>query len=508
MEYHLTKKTIKGTRCALDTCSEQAVDIDLTLPDYCPDIERILSCTLDPKVYMCSVSGDRLSIEGGACVRILYLDGDRGCLRTYEATRPFSESLPLKGDVADCTVSAQAKPEYINCRALSPRKLSLHGAFSLCAKVTVPCEISCCGYEDGGDLQVKSERLTASSLCGLCSDVFPVQEDVPVSAKSGISSLLSCRVNAKITEVKAIRGKIMLSAELRPEIMALCGVEKPEAECMSYSVPVSRVIDCEGVTEDAVIDSELSVLSADVRLSDDAPDGAPLLLLDAKLCFNALCYEEKDLDVLCDAFSTERETVLKEEPFSCRSGIICRSFTDVGKANVGVDDEIGRVIDVHCEKLTASVVQHDSSMQIFSKLCVGILYENGEGEKRCVERDAEFSYTPDTEGCGEVLRLKACLDSLSYRLTDSRHIELRAELLYRMTLCRRVSCTAVTAVSADDDAPARSKDSALILYYTDADDTVWDISKRFCSRPDDVIAENGLENDSVDGGVMLLIPTA
>ena len=86
MEYHLTKKSINTVRCALDTAVEQAVDIDLTLPDYCPDIERILSCTLMPQIYMSNVSGDRLSVEGGATVRILYLDGNKGCMRSYEYT--------------------------------------------------------------------------------------------------------------------------------------------------------------------------------------------------------------------------------------------------------------------------------------------------------------------------------------------------------------------------------------------------------------------------------------
>lgn len=508
MEYHLTKKSITGTRCALDTAAEQAVDIDLTLPDYCPDIERILSCTLDPKIYMYNISGDRLNVEGGSCVRILYVDGDRGCLRSYEYTQPFSESLPLKGDVSDCTISVEAKPEYINCRALSPRKLSLHGAFSLCAKVCVPGEISYCAYEDGGDLQTKSESMTASNLTGLCSESFSVQEDVPVSAKSGISAVLGCRMNVKMTELKAIRNKIMLSMELKLELMVLCGVENPETECMSYSIPASRVIDCEGVTEESVIDSELNVLSADVRLSDDTADGSGLLLTDTKLCFSALCWEEKEIDVLSDAFSTDHEVTTREEPFSCRSTTACRSYTDVVKAVVGVDEEIGRVIDVHCVKLSASAVQNDSGTVIYTKLCAGVLYENSEGEKRYVERDAEFSYQPDTGDCTEVLRLKASLDSLSYRLTDSRHLELRAELVYRMTLCRRVNCMALTSVGADDDEPVRARDGSLILYYTDSGESVWDISKRFSSRPADIIAENELDGDSVDGGVMLLIPTA
>ena len=40
------------------------------------------------------------------------------------------------------------------------------------------------------------------------------------------------------------------------------------------------------------------IICAAVRLSDDSPDGSRLLLLDAKLCFNALCYEEKEIDIL------------------------------------------------------------------------------------------------------------------------------------------------------------------------------------------------------------------
>lgn len=508
MEYHLTKKSINTVRCALDTAVEQAVDIDLTLPDYCPDIERILSCTLMPQIYMSNVSGDRLSVEGGATVRILYLDGNKGCMRSYEYTQPFSQSIPLKGDVPDCAVSVEAKPEYMNCRALSPRKLSLHGAFSLCAKVEEACESPYYTYEDGDDLQVKSEQIAASSLCGLCTESFSVQEDVSVNAKSGISSLLTYRLTARITELKTIHDKIMFNADLKLELMYLCGVDKPETECMSYNIPISRVVDCEGAAENSVVDGELSVMSADVRLSDDAADGSQLLLLDAKLCFTARCYEEREISVLSDAFSVDRDVQAREEPFSCRTGVICRTYTDVEKTNIGVEDEIGKVIDVHCVKVNTTVAAQGGNTVLHTKLCAGVIYENTDGEIRYAERDAEFSYTPDREGCEEIVRSMTCVDSLSYRLTDSRHMELRAELTFRLTLCCRRSCTVLTSVTADDDAPEREKNGALILYFTDSDDSVWDISKRFCSRPQDVIAENDLQGDSIEGGMMLMIPTA
>ena len=507
MEYHLTKKTISRLRYAADTVTEQAVDMDLSLPDYCPDIERILSCTLIPEVNMTNVSGDRLNIEGSSCARVVYLDGDRS-IRVYEYRTPFSESLPMKGESPDGVVYVDAKPEYLNCRALSPRKLSLHGAFSLGVRIAIKDDQVYYACDDSDELQTKSDTLAVSTLCGLSSESFSVQEDISVSGKSDISTLISHRLSARITDMKAIQNKIMLNAELKLDLMYLSGIENPTLECMSYSLPVSRVVDCEGVDENAVIDGELSVMSSDVHLSDDALDGSSVLSLDARLCFNTLCYADSEIEVLSDAFSTQKDAQVQTEPFSCNSGVLCRSFTDTGKATIALEEEIGKILDVHCEKLTASYMTADDGVMINAKMTVGIYFENQENETRYVERDAEFGFRPDTGGNTEILRLRVSADSLSYRLKDSSSIEIRAEMCYRLTVCRRISCAAVSSVSVDDDAPRRAQDSTLILYYADDGDRVWDIAKRFCSRPADIIAENDLEGETIGAGMMLMIPTA
>ena len=51
MEYNLSKHNISYANNFLDTVNEQIVDVDITLPDYCPDIEKILKCNLIPKIY-------------------------------------------------------------------------------------------------------------------------------------------------------------------------------------------------------------------------------------------------------------------------------------------------------------------------------------------------------------------------------------------------------------------------------------------------------------------------
>lgn len=55
---------------------EQSVDSDLTLPDYCPDILRILKCTVTPRVTGSQVSGERITVDGTVLVRLIYVGED------------------------------------------------------------------------------------------------------------------------------------------------------------------------------------------------------------------------------------------------------------------------------------------------------------------------------------------------------------------------------------------------------------------------------------------------
>ncbi len=50
MEFNQENRSFCTPSAVLDTVAEQLADVDLTLPDYCPDIEKILKCTLTPKI--------------------------------------------------------------------------------------------------------------------------------------------------------------------------------------------------------------------------------------------------------------------------------------------------------------------------------------------------------------------------------------------------------------------------------------------------------------------------
>ena len=48
MEYTLKRAEYTDSTILFDGCQEQPLDLDISLPDYCPDIQRILKCQVMP----------------------------------------------------------------------------------------------------------------------------------------------------------------------------------------------------------------------------------------------------------------------------------------------------------------------------------------------------------------------------------------------------------------------------------------------------------------------------
>ena len=74
MELKVSHDTVSINEVIFEGSAEQPVDLDINLPDYCPDISRILKCRLMPAVSVRQITGDRLQVEGKTQVVILYVD--------------------------------------------------------------------------------------------------------------------------------------------------------------------------------------------------------------------------------------------------------------------------------------------------------------------------------------------------------------------------------------------------------------------------------------------------
>ena len=96
---------------------------EYTLPDYFPDIKRILHVFSEVRKTGMYVSDDKIEYDGCINCGVLYRGEDKS-LRCAEFKTEFSDAVSLKGVSVDvCDLSLCAK--NITLRALTPRKVSL-----------------------------------------------------------------------------------------------------------------------------------------------------------------------------------------------------------------------------------------------------------------------------------------------------------------------------------------------------------------------------------------------
>ena len=81
MDYMLNREALAAGEVLYDGSQEQPVDLDISLPDYCPDIQRILKCQVYPRITGRNIIGDRVELEGTYNVKVFYLDAGGTTLR-------------------------------------------------------------------------------------------------------------------------------------------------------------------------------------------------------------------------------------------------------------------------------------------------------------------------------------------------------------------------------------------------------------------------------------------
>ena len=134
MDLKLNREMLSMTRTILDASCEQAVEKDFLLPDYYPDIFRVLKCVITPTVQSHSINGGKLSFDTKA--RIASVDSEALSLTRKETGileylmlnqgRPVSQEELIE-HVWDSTVNCFSNAARVHMSSLRKKLRSALG---------------------------------------------------------------------------------------------------------------------------------------------------------------------------------------------------------------------------------------------------------------------------------------------------------------------------------------------------------------------------------------------
>lgn len=510
MDYSVKKEEISINESIFEGCSEQPVDLDFSLPDYCPDIQKILKCQIDPRITGRNISGDRLDVEGIAIINLIYLDAEKLTVHCCEHTSPYSASFNLKTTPQDAIIFAKTKVEYVNCRAVSQRRLEIHGAFSVCAKVSCRIEDEIvCGISGDG-IEEKKKNISASSIIGLGQQQFSINEVVAHgSSVPNVEALIRSSVSVVLSNYKTVANKIIINAEVILNMLYINNIETGETEKRQYTVPISQIVDIEGITDDCEPDIKIDVLNHDINLRNDSDD-EDLLSLEAKLVISAVAYEKKEVEVLNDVYSIDYEVEPQYETKKIVNlfDYINNTYTDKNTVELS-DSGVSEIIDVWNEMISVNSQVNEGKIVFKGKLNVCVLAMDSEGvpfySERVInfEHDYDWDNKPENIRCDENISLMA----LNYNNNGTGSIEVKTEIKVETFVYVEESFKSIVDISIDEEKPReKGTNEALTIYYAEKGESIWEIARMYRTSVSSIKEENDLEEEVLENRKMILIP--
>ena len=468
---------------------------DYILPDYLPEIRKILK--INARVIPAGkfISGGKAEFAGTVAYTIIYSDGEGHIIASMQNSE-YEFSIPIPNDCAGASVCCDTAVDYVSYRLGGPRKISIRT--TLKTKAHIICESLC--QSDGGSFGDDVEELREAhySMVTLCSasPEISLSDSALLDGYSADSvKIVYCDGKVFVREARAVAGGVVC----RGEVIVKC-IYSPEGGTAFSSVkriPFEETVPVEGAqpTYNAVASG--NCLSVDVSMSNG--EGSTNVTYDVVFVIDVRCFTNSVINPVADMFSVKCDYDCKYDDLTvCRfGGSVLSNFTLDGSLQDLKGEMPRSIVDTEV-KAEIKEVSVENGKAVISGVCTVTVIATVAGDSpntqyASFEGTVPFRYETD---------LKASLSSdFEYRIEavssrsriDTKGITFDTELSLwiKTSECSNVrmleSATPVLGSEYEHE-------SGIAVVYPSGK-TLWDISKAYKVHPRDITELNGLGNE-------------
>lgn len=508
MGSELKKESIKTGKKLKEVSFEQRLDMDITLPDYCADIKKILRCTVVPGVHTVSLSGERASAKGTGTVRVIYLaEGDK--TDVFEKSVDLSSSAQFKELSPESIVTAACAVDFVNCRAVSQRKISISSNVSTIFSL-YGCDEGFYAVADENDgIQVKKEKLVFENHLGFFEKTFDLAETVSLAGEHPpVGKIISCNCRILNLSHKLSGGKLLIKGDAVTDICYIPEKSENIFHTLSHSMPVSQIADLRDVPDAA--ECNIRLRCCQLLCSAKADSSGSNRLVDVSLRVSAFVHaaEKKECEVITDCYCTKYET---EESFDLPD-FLCpvREISEArqAKGEVELSSPVKEICFTNCLEISKNIRYTENKIQLECSALVLIMYIDGNGVPCLTEKNLDFDFAYSI--------VKKCDEPFGTFYIEPASISAavgsgdKAELMLDYFVSGKAYCSCerkiLKELTVSEDKPKKSDGAALSLYFADKGESLWNIARSHNTTVSLIMEENSLKSENLKENVMLMIP--
>lgn len=492
MELKIFRDTMPyaGTGCTVK--AELPLETEVLISDYLPPVFKLVKCFAKTVVLQKQLQPGRLTLEGYLRCTIFYQGEEGAGLCQTEQKLPFSRQLELpEFDFTAWTAVVEGQTEYLNSRALTPRRIEVRGAVGLVVSVYAQNNTEVITALAEGGIQQQLRTLKGLRSTAVLDKLVTVQGELSFPQEP--AAVLDITGTAQVREVKLLSGKGVVKGELQVSC-AWRAEGDTTLQCRTTVLGINQVLDLPGVTEDCRC---LVVLEPIGFTLEQGGQDAPASLT-ASVMLHLRSWREYQLQYVSDAFSTKYETTLSPRELATQQ-LVCMLDDTVTVTGSGALPDAGAQLRACFVSYgPVQVTAQGEGCALTAHAVATAFVENSLGELESYEKTLEVCMPLEPSVPPEQQLYPECwLSTLDVRCSCSNgKLEVAITVRAEGAVYRQTAAQGIDTIELGGELVPADPEISLRIYYAQAGEDVFSIARRFHVSPAQMVAANGLEEDT------------
>lgn len=496
--------------CVCDEGDSVELGADFSLPDYQPEIRRLLSSRAylaPPSEY---VGNSSSQIDGDVIYKILYLGAD-GRLYSSTLTDKYSISVPISLFPECVDADSIELIPFIgigacNVRVTGPRRLNVHSRVSCRALAFSPAlySPSSSGAHDISEVEhlvLEAPHLSAAKCTG---EPFVLTDTLAIESPSESARIVDVQISPTISECISSAGCVSIRGEALARVLYCNDDESDKPLSLTRRIPFTSKISCSAATSDSECFAQAYVSEEEIGMEEG----------EISICFTltpcATVQASSTVSYIADAYSTECKTecTTREIPtasaLKCSGGALsCNDIISLEEIKLSGD---AALIDVFGTSVVDETTLEAGKLTISGYTSYQIVYCL-DGEYASCEARVPFRYSADcrtSAGSARDMRCIASAQCISTRArSDGERLFLDSELSFCIWADLEMRLTGVSEIIFGE--PLQRQRAQMTLCYPQRDATLWSIGKHYGVRCATLMEKNSLSREELPADKKFLI---
>ena len=480
-----TRQLVKS--CVCDKRVTKEMSVDFTLPDYQPEIKRLLRIGTDVLLPESSFGMNDCEFSGIVDYYVTYLGSDNQMycapLSTeYRINIPIEDNRGLSYD-GDANIVC----EFVNGRVTAPRKISIRSRLLAHASIfnNTPLENE---FSDGADPSFARRldgQIMAAAIERGVSDTVNISDEIIPDRRDGDVRVVCAEGHAFINEYQAQSGTLNCKGEAYVKLL-ICPDEGEIPYTVTRKLPFGVSLPMENADTGCTARAAASVRELTVTVDEGRIELALGVSVNATVGVNKPVSYTKDMySTLCNTTSD----YFSPEVLVVKGGV----STNLSLGETRTLEELKlspdiTLVDTSADVMTDSVEIADSRAKMSGKIKYSLLLHR-DGEYSVTEMEFPFIYSAEVKD-GTDMVVADCGVITSRGRIDGERMGLDSEIYVCMSFFSKEKINALTALHFGE---LVKRDSGKItVYYPSGNDSLWSVGKRYKISTEKLADDNKL----------------